>query len=82
MTALERAFQMAGSGSVAKLSDLIRTLERQGYDGRQIHGPVLRRQLTTVIKTARSGNATSPEGACANGGAVVASAESEVHATP
>ncbi len=81
MSALERAFQVAGSGSVAKLSDLIRTLERQGYDGRQIHGPVLRRQLADIIRTARMGCVISPpENASENNGDVPASAEPAIDA--
>jgi hypothetical protein len=77
---LERAFQVAGSWSVAKLSDLIRSLESQGYDGRQIYGPVLRRQLTAIIRTARNASAISqPERASANDGDIPASAQSEVH---
>ena len=53
MTALERAFQMARSGEVAALSEIVKALRREGYSANQIEGPVLRRQLTSLIKTAR-----------------------------
>jgi hypothetical protein len=59
MTALERAFQLARSGSVAGLTDIIRSLERDGYSAGQIEGPLLRRQLTDLIKAARAGGTSS-----------------------
>jgi hypothetical protein len=52
MTALERAFQLARSGQVSGLSEIRRMLDREGYSGSQIEGPVLKRQLGTLIKTA------------------------------
>jgi hypothetical protein len=53
MTALERAFQLARSGQVSGLSEIVEALRREGYSRDQIEGPVLRRQLTSLIKTAR-----------------------------
>ena len=53
MTALERAFQLAKSGQISGLSEIVVALRREGYSRDQIEGPVLRRQLTSLIKTAR-----------------------------
>jgi hypothetical protein len=53
MTALERAFQLARSGSVAGLAEIISTLNREGYSGSQIEGRLLKRQLADLIKAAR-----------------------------
>ena len=53
MTELERAFQLARSGRVAGLTDIITTLKRDGYSASQIEGPLLKRQLTGLIKAAR-----------------------------
>lgn len=53
MTALERAFQLARSGRVAGLPDIISSLKRDGYSTNQIEGPVLKRQLAELIKAAR-----------------------------
>jgi hypothetical protein len=52
-TTLERAFDLARSGRFAKLSDLIQTLNREGYLVSQIQEPLLRQQLTELIKAAR-----------------------------
>jgi predicted membrane GTPase involved in stress response len=49
LTAVERAFQLAGSGEVATLSDLRARLRREGYDLNHIVGPALLRQLRTLI---------------------------------
>jgi hypothetical protein len=53
MTALERAFQLARSGRVAGLTEIITSLKRDGYSASQIEGPVLKRQLADLIKAAR-----------------------------
>jgi hypothetical protein len=53
MTALERAFQLARSGRVAGLTDIVSSLKRDGYSTNQIEGPVLKRQLADLIKAAR-----------------------------
>jgi hypothetical protein len=53
MTALERAFQLARSGRVAGLTDIISSLKRDGYSTNQIEGRVLKRQLADLIKAAR-----------------------------
>ena len=50
MTALERAFQLARSGQVSTVAEIVGSLTREGHDAGQIHGPALRRQLTELIK--------------------------------
>jgi hypothetical protein len=55
ITALERAFQLARSGNVAGISDIVTSLNREGYYASQIEGPLLKRQLTDLIKAARKG---------------------------
>jgi hypothetical protein len=60
MTTLERAFQLARSGEVLGLTDIMASLKRDGYATSQIEGPLLRRQLSHLIKIARA------EGASAN----------------
>jgi hypothetical protein len=52
MTALERSFQLARSGQVSGLSEIRKALDREGYSGNQIEGPILKRQLADIIKTA------------------------------
>lgn len=60
MTALERAFHLAKSGRVAGLTDIVTSLKRDGYSAWQIEGPLLKRQLTDLIKAARaSGTSTA-----------------------
>jgi hypothetical protein len=59
MTALERAFQLAKSGEVAGLTDIVTSLNREGYSGSQIEGPLLKRQLSDLIKAARKVNVGS-----------------------
>jgi hypothetical protein len=59
MTALERAFQLARSGSVAGLSEIAVSLNREGYSAKQIEGPILKRQLGDLIKAARKLSAAS-----------------------
>jgi LmbE family N-acetylglucosaminyl deacetylase len=54
MTALERAFQLARSGRVAGVTDIITLLNREGYYGSQIEGRLLKRQLADLIKAARN----------------------------
>jgi hypothetical protein len=59
MTALERAFQLARSGSVAGVAEIATSLSREGYYANQIEGPVLKRQLSSLIKVARKPSAAS-----------------------
>jgi hypothetical protein len=53
MTALERAFQIAKSGEVSGLTEIVKALKREGYSPDQIEGPALKRQLANLIKAAR-----------------------------
>jgi hypothetical protein len=53
MTALERAFQLARSGQVSRIAEIVGSLKRDGYSTDQIQGPVLRRQLRDLIMAAR-----------------------------
>ncbi len=59
MTALERAFQLARSGSVASLTEIVSSLNREGYSGNQVEGRVLKRQLADLIKAARNASSYS-----------------------
>jgi hypothetical protein len=52
LTSLERPFQLARSGYVSGLSDIMKALERDGYATSQIKGPALRRQLSDLVKAA------------------------------
>jgi hypothetical protein len=53
MIALERAFQVARSGEVSRIDEIIAILKRDGYDANQMHGPALRRQLVGLMRAAR-----------------------------
>jgi hypothetical protein len=59
MTAVERAFQLARSGSVAGVAEIAASLNREGYYANQIEGPVLKRQLADLIKAARKSSVPS-----------------------
>jgi hypothetical protein len=59
MTALERAFQLAKSGQVSGITDIIGSLKRDGYCTSQIDGPTLKRQLRSLIRAARLEDANS-----------------------
>ncbi len=54
-TALERAYELARSGTCVGLDDLIRRLEEEGYPTPRstLTGPVLRRDLTDLCREAR-----------------------------
>ena len=53
MTSMERAFHLARSGRFTTLTEVVTTLDREGYSANQIQGPLLKRQLTGLIKAAR-----------------------------
>jgi hypothetical protein len=53
MTVLQRAFQLARSGHMLTMGEIRVALGREGYSTDQIEGPVLKRQLNELIKTAR-----------------------------
>ena len=52
-TALERAFELAKSGTVASVAEIVKILQRDGYGGEQVSGPVLKRQLNGLIQSER-----------------------------
>jgi hypothetical protein len=49
MTTIERAFQLAASGSVDSISALKKKLNSEGFTADQIMGRELSRQLTKII---------------------------------
>lgn len=51
---LERAFEIARQGKVRAVRDIARQLDREGYDHRQLKGPVLTRQLRRLLGQAHS----------------------------
>jgi hypothetical protein len=53
MTAVERAFHLARSGEFPGITEIIKSLKRDGYSTDQIQGQTLKRQLTTLIRAAR-----------------------------
>jgi hypothetical protein len=56
MSALERAFELAKSGQVEGVKQLIARLKREGYDQRQVDGRYLRRQLADLMRESRGGS--------------------------
>jgi len=50
---VERAFQLAQSGSVQNVAEIKKTMDREGYATREIEGELLRTQLRALIKAAR-----------------------------
>jgi len=50
---VERAFQLARSGSVGTVEELKKVIDREGYNSRGIEGNVIRGQLRDLIKAAR-----------------------------
>jgi hypothetical protein len=52
-TALERAFQLAKSGTCVSVPDLRKKLKAEGYSTNQITGPTLNKQLLALIHLAR-----------------------------
>jgi hypothetical protein len=53
-SALERAFELARSGRVASIETIKLILKREGYDGAQLAGPHLIRQLRLLIYSTRA----------------------------
>ena len=49
-TALERAFELAKSGQVTSVAEIVKILQRDGYGGDQVKGPMLKRQLNGLIQ--------------------------------
>jgi hypothetical protein len=62
VSALERAFQLAGSGQVASVDDIKKRLMLEGYDHQVVNGgPSLSSQLRERIKAARRRHLSSNE---------------------
>jgi hypothetical protein len=53
MTAMERTLQLARSGQISGLSEILTALKGEGYYVSQIEGPALRRELRALIRAAR-----------------------------
>jgi hypothetical protein len=51
VTSIERAFQLAKSGDCASISDIKKSLQRDGYAAGQITGPLLLKQLREAIRS-------------------------------
>lgn len=68
---LERAFQLARSGSVGNVTELKTALKREGYSSEVIEGRTLTRQLRELIQIAREGAEASrgqaDDSGCATG---------------
>jgi hypothetical protein len=60
ITALERAFHLARSGSCASVADIKRRLIAERYSVSQVTGKVLSKQLGALIKSGRSSHAARP----------------------
>jgi hypothetical protein len=59
-TTLERAFEIARSGECLGILDLIKRLDREGYQTQQNQGAQLKKQLTHLIEEAKSSHARPP----------------------
>ena len=58
-TALERAFEIARTGRWQRVEDIRRQFLQEGYNHRQVEGPLLGRQLMEAARLARLAQ-TSP----------------------
>lgn len=54
LSPLERAFELARSGSCASITDIRRKLRSEGYSVVQITGKTLSRQMRELISAARA----------------------------
>jgi hypothetical protein len=52
-SSLERAFEMANAGKCETVATLINRLNKEGYDGNQVHGRSLAKHLSTLIADAK-----------------------------
>ena len=53
VSSIERAFELAGSGEVREIADILRILKTEGYNERQIEGRQLRDKLKASIKASQ-----------------------------
>ena len=54
-SALERAFQLASSGSCTSTNDIRKRLKEEGYSTDQVTGGCISKQLKALMTDARSG---------------------------
>ncbi len=62
-TIVERAFELAGSGSVANIDQLVRALKGEGYELVEAHlrsSPTLNRELRSLCRTAWASTGKEP----------------------
>ncbi len=59
---LERAFELARSGTCATVKDIVRRLRSERYSGSQMVGRMLNAQLRAVIAQAKEVSRSSVEG--------------------
>lgn len=52
-SAMERAFEIARTGSSRSLSEIRVQLNAEGYDTRSLEGPALSKQIREIAKKAR-----------------------------
>jgi hypothetical protein len=57
-TALERAYELARSGTCRNIIQLRQSLARDGYKADQVQGPMLIRHLSTLMAQSRHPDAT------------------------
>ena len=60
ITTIERAFQLAKSGSCASVADIRKRLKLEGFSVAQISGGVLTGQLRALIQAARKKEPDAP----------------------
>ena len=54
-TAIERAFQIAQSGTAGSVADIRKKLKDEGYDPHAFQGKTVSAQLSAIIKKVRGG---------------------------
>jgi hypothetical protein len=59
---VERAFEIAREGRLANVKQILRVLQKEGYENTNQHlaGPTIARQLKAAIADACAGNAITP----------------------
>jgi hypothetical protein len=58
VTSLERAFELARSGSVSTVEEIRFALKHEGYSVSEIRGPSLQKQLSALVRAARAESKT------------------------
>lgn len=57
-SALERAFEMANAGECETVASVVKRLNKEGYDGNQVHGRTLVKHLSILIGDAKQKQAS------------------------